>query len=90
MSNWEYRTIYQDMDFTDFDSLEDTMMLGPGYGPQFEWRDVPVGNPDRFMYWENRLKALAKEGWELVGKKHRINGKVHSDIYYLRRLVPAP
>ncbi len=85
MQKWEYRIIWREMDFANIDP----MMLGPGAGPVFIWKDIlDDKDSSKYLCEMRRLRQLGNEGWELVSVLHEIIGEKHTYTYYLKRALP--
>ncbi len=83
MQKWEYKKIWREMDFTGFD----TILLSPGFGPMFIWKDLLTDDTNRFAEEIRRLDQLGQEGWELAAVMHEESGRTFTDTYYLKRPV---
>jgi hypothetical protein len=73
---------------SDYNAPEDYMMLGPGMGPTYEWKDFPLENgTSKFTDEVTRLNNLGADGWELVIVEHEHKGRQFIDTYYLKKAV---
>ena len=83
MQKWEYKKISREMDFTGIDR----MMLGPGYGPVYEWQDIDKEDTERLLPEMRRLRKLGQEGWELVSVLYNVVAEKHVYTYYMKRPI---